>query len=162
MEIVPAPFRHAPEELRRAVREHRRPEWRGWFDEFCARPALMRLWWLDPPTTLISCFSFGAGHLGAQQWIDRGIGIHIRDEVAREQADEYRRQLAALPTPRPAYGYVWMTRVGVMAAYGSHDYLRPAIDAVVRGEQDAFLPVEFVWIDALKATRVRPFLPALP
>lgn len=168
MEVIPAPFRHTPEELRRAVREHTMSTWRDWFDQAYQRPQVIRLFGgaLSSPTFLMPGMAFGAGHLGAMRWIEEGWGIHIRNEETCEMAEELRAQLAKSARPRPCYGYVWMREIDVMVAMPSEPcpYLTPVAKALLRGEPDAFLPVEIVrvTIEDTERTRLRPFLPALP
>jgi hypothetical protein len=95
MEITHAPFFHDPRALLEAIRGHQRPEWRDWLKS--RQPSLLRIWWLNPPVFILPGEYFGAGHLGSEEWIELGYGIHIRDEATRNLADELRRQMGQKP-----------------------------------------------------------------
>ncbi len=157
MEITHAPFFHEPTALLKAIREHLRLDWRDWIDT--ARPELLRIWWLDPPIFILSGRAFGAGHLGMQSWIEQGHGIHIREEVSRRLADELRRQLGQ----KPAYGYVYLEPIGLMAAciMETPPWLAPFIAGLKAGHNHFFMPCTLIWQEELQSTRLLPYLPPI-
>ncbi len=125
-------------EVRQAIDQHKRPEWRNWRKEFRPRPNVLRIWWMNVGRFVLNAGgNLGLGHLGDEDWHARSWGLPIVNPQTRELLEE-------LLGKRPdCYGYIRLTQMDAAVQFmiGVPPHLHPVADLITRGEEDAYIPV---------------------
>ena len=140
---------HTAEEIHQAVSTHPMEEWRTWFET--RSPKLIRVFHVKPAFSMISASgNIGGGHLGSQDWHDRGIGVAIVAPITAGLIQE-------LIGNRPfAPGYIHLTRMQVcLFMVGVPTQLEWVMEKLDAGATEIFIPVEFFFWEEGQHIRAR-------